>query len=237
MKKTLIHTDEQTAYKVKRGWDIQKQELQKVIDLYNITGFPKLTTGDLQPLFSNTNVFLFDKLTGGSGAQLVIGAAENKNYLPIDKEAAINIMQKPAGYNELLEGIKKIFPFAHRGIGDASTQVAKYSPTNITYVFVIDEAGELQYSERTLNEIEEAGKYYIQSETGNKLFQFVTDTVAAYYANGLDMAYNIHRKPIHEILMDIVKSLDPDNKTFVVNSAFAHADGELLNMEKCYEKG
>ena len=232
MEKKLIFENANEAKGMANAWNVQKQNLQRVIDLYNATGLPDLAGNELHSLFNDTDHFLFDKITNGEQAHLTIGTGVDRGHIAIDKTQAINMLVKPTGYNELVQCIKDTSEIIAKGSG-ANPTLAAMPAQNIGGCFVIDDSGNLQFSDRVQGDIDEAGKKYIASEAGKKVIAFVEDVAKAYYANGIDtLQKGVYRRTIGQIMEDVVTGMNDGEKTFVFNQSFLTTDRSLENLEK-----
>lgn len=222
-----ISTIEYFASQFKKNWDLTKNEVQKVIDLYNVTGLPALNSADLHGLFNDTENLLYDKLTGNEKAHLTIGTGTDRGHLAIDRTKAMEMLIKPNGYNELLQGITAAIKVLKNPFAPGAAFDVRINPEQIKDCFVIDENGALQFTDNVSNEIEEAGKIYVKTEKGQAVYSFLQKVTDAYFECGLDKFKGVPSvrtlpgEMISKIIEGGIQSIDLDNKTFkpvVVNS-------------------
>ena len=212
----LVRTLDLVAEQTARVWDKAKADLNSLLDDYKATGLPALTNDELPRLFADTSALMYDKITGGGHTHLQM---EEGSKMKVDKAAALAILQKPGGYKELLESVQhynstghKFYSEGQRNCGFAVKDIPKY--------FVIDDAGNLQYSTETVNILEAAGTCYIKTEKGADFYQFTQDIAASFFANNIDKHLN-YKGPkmsldvLYDKLDHVMKELDYTTKQAV----------------------
>lgn len=218
----LIAVHEHISKTHLQGWEFAKDKLQALIKLYNATGLPALAGGELDPLFNDTANLLYDKLTGNEAAHLTIGKGEDRGHLAIDRTAAMALISKPKGYNELLAGITQ----CSRDLmtGKFPTNQAYNIRVNITTIsqyFVIDESGVPDYTDKVKNDIEEAGNLYAKTDKGQKIYAFFEKVKDAFFECGLDEYVHESQKNIlpgakvGELISEGIRSINVAEKTFM----------------------
>jgi len=217
LKPLLIATIELIAKGYAANYASVKNEVQKVIDLYGKMNLPPLTSGDLHGLFSDTETLLYDKMTGGEQAHLVMGKADNSQRLAIDKKKAMEMITKPSGYSALLAGVDNCIKICTNGFGVNTTSHIRIPATNLIEYFVIDEKGKLQFSDKAKDEIDRAGKVFITTEKGQAIYGFLGKVAAAFNEFGIaKLMYNpdaitISGENVAKIIAEGIRIVDTVN--------------------------
>lgn len=220
--KVLYYQDKNAREVNRKAWETERLRVCEVVDLYNQTKLSPLSKGDLGRLVNNTINFLFDKLTGGNDAHLSIGTGDTATLLPVIKSKAIDMLQKPKGYNELMEGIKNLGIEAfkgHKHNGDIIWQVS-----TINNYFDIDDNGEVVYTESLKNKIDDYENYYISNERGKKMLNFLEAVAKAFYENGIDeIRFNgIEFYGASAIFTDAIEKMDHKNKKWHIHKSYGN---------------
>lgn len=184
MEKQLVWQDEHANKQHRQKWEKERADVQKVVDLYNACKLPAMKDGnDLYRMVNDTTDFMFDMLCGGEAAHLTIGTGENRTHLPIVKSKAIDMLEKPAGYNELMAGIGELVITAKNG--QTSSGDITWNIVSIAKFFTISDGVTVNFTEKKAQEIEDFGNRYVSSEEAKKVHAFVADTLKKYHELGI----------------------------------------------------
>ena len=231
MKKTLIKKDNNAYLEYADAWNENKEALQNVVDKYYCMGLPKLVDGDLEKMFLDTDLFMFDKITGSKDAHLVIGSGENQQNLPINKAHAMSILQKPAGYDAFVMELTKysdftIKPTSRNGIG-------AFRINDIKSFFIIDESGMPEFSERTANQISNAGSNFIHSDGANIVWDFLNEISKALHSTGANKVFAERGKKVDDFIQEAIVSFSlTEVKIDPEVSYLTQLDNILLPLEE-----
>ncbi len=208
------------ATNFKSNWNRAKSDVQKVVDLYNVMGLPPLNSKQLHGLFNDTINTLYDIFTGNEAAHLTIGKGEGRGHLAIDRVKAMDILDKPKGYDELLAAIAE----SSKSLANAYTANTPYdvrvNAAQIIDTFVIDENGNLGFTETVATGIENAGKVFVNTEKGQAIYNFLQKVTEAYIECGLDTFRGntsfreIDGDKVADIVRDGIRSIDLDAKSY-----------------------
>ncbi len=143
-----------------------------------------MAAGELHRMMNDTETFLYEKLTQGKDAHLTIGTGDKRHHMPVKKDEALKLLEKPAGYDALLRGIAELKKTA--AAGNPSTGDITWDVRQIANFFELDVTGIVQFTASKATELEEKGKVYLHSETGQKLQQFIDGVNRLYYELGIN---------------------------------------------------
>lgn len=143
--------------------------LQEIIELYQVLNFPTLNTEEFKQLISDPVCFVFDKLTGGQAVSIA--------GLSVNKHKAIEILEKPEGYELLIQKIdfykKKGFEFHSEIRGN----VQKESLLTVAADFELVD-GELKLTEDKIEKIKKHFEVYATSQRAKKMYYFITSIIS-----------------------------------------------------------
>jgi len=147
--------------------------IQTVINEYLKLNIAPLETMELATLFKNPVELIFDKITGG---QLSLGG------IAVDKQKAIDIIQKPKGYSDFIALIGSTV----KGLSEKLHQPGNFAitPDNIADYFELD-VNQVKVKESVYIEFKEAFKSYAKSDKAKQSFQFANDVIDAFKKSGL----------------------------------------------------
>lgn len=176
-----------------QSWAKSKDDVQKILDLYDNTGLDPLTPDEFDNLFNDTDTLLYDKITGGSTH--LVGAKGNS--IEIDKATALNIIAKPKGYKELTEALDSFEQLAqeHYKPSDIFPVSSAYTKRQITDYFCINSKGKLDYTDELKQAITEAGFNYITTKRGKAIHEFCTKVAELYKECGLPEHFPLNNRP------------------------------------------
>lgn len=213
----LVHTDAGYIDRLFTCWNTAKSAVQDVVTIYNGLGYGDLINAELGSLFVNTEELIFDKITGGSLS--VSGTV-------IDKKKAIEIVQKPVGYNSLINAIKLVEAKAALKDGRRCSSVFSMGSdidvsftisSDIGNLFSIDEEGVVQFSERHQTRLDEMGKKWVTTDKGIAIYNFIQDIFAAYEERELDQHFGSSSNPFLTIVQEGIRSRNTYDNTFAVD--------------------
>ena len=98
MKPVLMHTDTARFNETIKRNSIYLGELTEILQAFNVMNIGTLTGAEFQSLVTNPPGVVFDKMT--KGQDVVIGG------LKINKAKALDILERPKGYNTMLDLIE-----------------------------------------------------------------------------------------------------------------------------------
>jgi hypothetical protein len=159
------------------AWDLVKQELQEAVNSYNRLGLEPLNNREFERLFTDTESLMFDKFSDGK--PMLAG-------LEVNKRKAMDLINKPAGYAEMMREIADVNELAKRGFMIGNTD-ARLDTAKLHYYFVLNDGKTVEYGKGLFETINKLGRYYAQTKQTADVYNFLQAVVDAYYANGLDV--------------------------------------------------
>jgi hypothetical protein len=206
MAKVLIYQDLKKAGDMQKAWEKECGDVQNIINLYSAMQLPKLQNADdLYQLCNNTQHFIYKKQSGGKEMHLTSGEINDTVILPIHKHEAMKIIQKPAGYNELVAAIATLSQTSIQG--QTAFNELRWPLNEIKRFFSIDANGALIISDHYKNTLSDAGCYYVYTENGKALFDFAKEVIAAAEK------YNIGAMLPNQALLQIVEQIITNSHT------------------------
>ena len=91
----LIFTDTSRLNEALRQHSVHLADLNEILTDYGVLGLSSLLGEEFQSLVRDPATTIYDKMTGGSPAEI--------NGMPINRAKVMELLQKPAGYDALLE--------------------------------------------------------------------------------------------------------------------------------------
>lgn len=164
--KVLIKFNE-TAFDDKKSiYDLLCNDVQNVVDTFKGLNVDLLPT-ELHNLFCNTDELLFDKLTVGKDITLA--------GLKVSKAKALEIIEKPLGYNTLITAIKQcLHNFSqHEGM----LHNTKINAQSICDYFILNDEGVIVLNERFIKRLRESYSFYAITERAKNLVAFQNDLI------------------------------------------------------------
>ncbi len=141
--------------------NIAKTYIQDIVNDYLGLNIGSLGASNLQPLFSNPVELIFDKMTAGN---LTL------NGFKVSKQKAMELIEKPDGYSELLNKISTTMSyFKDRRIDLAGLGL---TATTIDKMFSLIENDVVVVNETLLEAMQARCKKYAKSETAKKMLLF-----------------------------------------------------------------
>jgi len=174
-------------------------EYQAVITAYNKLGLAKIQNGELELLFADPETFVFDKQIADAPLSLA--------GLPINKQKAMEIVEKPAGFEDLKDALH-----------NAQLETKQFNEIQSYKIgwpalpcFQMDEKNKLSIKEETLADIKERCSFYATSERAQSVLKFAQAIVKA--AEDPEIANMIHHDG--DGLVGVIKKIFPDfNSSF-----------------------
>ncbi len=232
MEKVLFYHDKNLNEQNRRAWEMQKAALQKIIDIYN-KNLPALACGELHPLFNDTVNFLYNKLTNGDTAHLTMGTGADRTHLPVNKKAAMDLIAKPAAWEEMTAAIREFSSSCIAGYkGRHTSSLAKFYINSVSKFFMIDASGNLQYTENCQKEIDDFGNRYLTNPGAIAGHTFVKECVESYFRNGLHNIDRFKRSELgfNSIFEDVLNRIDIPNKTFSAKEGYQTVDNHFNDL-------
>jgi len=240
MKKTLVLTKQQEINEAVKCLQVDAAAFQPVVDAYTSMCLPTLSGSDLDGLVNNTDIFLYDKLTGGNPAFLKVGDGATSTEIEVNKQQAMALLKKPEGYAAFMQALttfKSKHAAQHIG-GVARPFGVHWQLKYVAEVFSI-EGDVVRVSEERIKAIEEMNKVYITSDKANRVLDFVNDVVAAYEKHNIG-----ELKPSFpgtgdsrwfsptEILRQSVERVDQSTGKWIPNRDLLIKDKEWAKLEQ-----
>ncbi|PQJ11771.1 hypothetical protein CJD36_008225 [Flavipsychrobacter stenotrophus] len=177
-----------TRHWIKRGYarncNAAKEDLQKVIDAYNLIGVADLTGIDeVYQLICDADLLIFEKQTGG-GAKVMTAKDER---LPVNKQVAKSLFQKPAGYEALKSAILEFVRASKRGYGSVGMPDCLSLGVERLRSFYSFENNMLDFSAQQKVIIEEIANVYAYTEIGQARLMFFQDLAKSLQKHGKKM--------------------------------------------------
>lgn len=204
----------------KNKWNAAFAEVQNVLQLYRATGLPALQNDELGSLFTNTTELLYNKLAGGNAHLFT-----TEGSIEVDKEAALGIIKKPEGFDELDEAITEYVGNGAKQYNDGYGNIG-FAVHDLDKYFRLDDMGDLQFTEAHKAAMEEYGNQYIKTQRGLDVYKFTQDIVAAYFANNMDK--HLPRKgkmkigTLTEYLSNVMQGIDLEKKEVIIEMQGTH---------------
>lgn len=207
MSKQLIYTNQSERESLQYGYDAAKDATQAVVDVYNEMELDPLTEQEFPRLFTDTEVLVFDKITGGT---LTLQGVQ------LDKAKALEIVVKPSGYSSLIAAIENLRTNAReQGFG-----TFRFDIRSITGYFKLTSGTTVTFSTLLQSQYDDAGKCYVSSDRAKAMFGFAQDIVTAFFARGIDQYGGDSTPmgmPIGDIVANTINWLNYDTESFVPN--------------------
>lgn len=212
----LVKTDTAYINALFSCWNLAKTAVQNVVTIYNGLGYGDLTNAELSDLFTTPEELVFDKITGGA---LDIGGTI------IERSKAIEMVQRPAEYNSLIAAIKLVEANAtSRDNRRASSVFSNGSQIDVSFrisristYFKIDVNGDVQFSDYHQAQLDSMGKWYVRTDKGIAIYNFLQDVFAAYTARGLDQYFGSHYDPMLKIIKEGVQGRNAYKNTLTID--------------------
>lgn len=220
--KNQIYFDQQGYNGFKRDFINPTNLLQKVVDSFNSLKIGSLNTKEFQLLFTDTvEDVLFDKIT--SGQDLVL------NGIKLDKKKALDIIQKPNGYEGFFETLKSV----KKGLGHDDLQGhIRFTRFNAITNYVINDKGNVDVDPVMLeNEKTNRFTYYTTTQNQDAYYKALTDFIAAIQSI-VDNGLYFSKPDVFEHIDEFVK-FDTTNKKFKIQyDKLAYFFGKNLVFNK-----
>ena len=159
MSKT-IHFDEAKHNDQKQQFKELLNHVQSSIDCYNKLGYSKLNNEEVQKLFTDTEELIFDKMTEGKETSIA--------GLELHKHKALEMFKKPVGYEELIQSVKS----TNDTLLNHLYSIVKISKNEISYYFILDENGVVDFTEKFLSSLEARHTFKATSEKAKLVLEF-----------------------------------------------------------------
>jgi len=155
----LIEYSENTYLKAKSLLqDIAETSVQEIVNDYLELNIGSLGAASFKKLFTGPAEMIFDKMTGGK---------MEMNGFNLSKQKAIELIEKPKGYDILINKISSTMT----GLKSKTIQPINLivTPENIDTIFTVNESDEVVIVDSILQRIESRCKKYATSETAKKM--------------------------------------------------------------------
>lgn len=184
----LIHDNADLRNTMISIWGDVVAAAQNIVDLYDATGLAALTPTEFIQLLKTPDDLLFDKITGG---ELAIGG------VPVIKSKAMEIIATPAGTEALKQAIDQFFVdgASKKFFHDLEKRVT-FSRGDIENSLVLDGTNTVQIAAALQAKLDANGKCYATGDETTKIYQFIQNMVADYFALGLDTHFSWNKNPI-----------------------------------------
>ena len=202
MAKTYLGTD---PYQRRDGLErLQKwiPEFNEVLEAYKVLGLEDLSSAEFQPLLQSPKFVVFDKMTGGQPVSIA--------GLKVNKAKAMDILDKPDGYDELLELIEKYKVEKSQFVNQASL------------VEIVD--GAVVPKQSAIDKAEEDAKRYAETSAQLKRLAFGQAVIAALQEIYGDNWTKVH--PI-ELIGECVSYNVPNQPSMFIKTP---EQGAVLNV-------
>ena len=201
MSDVLISYDKSGYLADKASYNRIAEFIQTVANNYNSLGFGSLIASELPILFNSPIDFIFDKMTGGQ--PVTIG------NITVNKQKAIEILNKPEGYEML---IAQIDEFGKKGVFDERHHRNFHvNKANIATVYTIDENGQVVIAEAFDLGLKSNNKKFAKTDTAKKMLQLSKTIVDK--AKELGVSDLIHGNTISHI----ISGIDPRRGELSIN--------------------
>lgn len=196
----------------KTGYQKAESELQNIAETYMqdiVNHFLNLNIGKLeQPsfikLFTSTSEVVFNKITGGS---LTI------SNVSISKEKAMELIEKPIGYSELIEKINSTVTYLKDKI---ITKLNKPIAAEIANIFLLNENDEVELNKEFLSMLENRYKKYAVTESAKKMFSFANTILEKYKELDIDKINSSSGDSIGSVINQLLRK--EGNKPIEINT-------------------
>lgn len=179
----LVGVNNNTAQLYAANWEEAKTDLQRVINSYSVVGLTELENIDEVAMFLTvTEQFVYNKMTGGGVSVKGLNTAE----LSVNTSAAMALLNKPAGYDNLLLAVDEYKKNIKAGYGQShTTEKVVFLISDVKKYFDYN-SGKLDYSEMLKNKIEESGKIYVKTAKGQSIYRFLEKVSKAASEENID---------------------------------------------------
>ncbi len=190
----LIHFNEQ-AFKN----DVQANTravpyLQNLVEVYNALGLEKLKPKEFSRLLLNTEELIFDKLTGGKEVSIA--------GIKVHKKKALEILQKPDGYEALLIAVNEVLETFKSGVPGSAIVL---NSSSISHRFDVDENANIILKQSYIDELERGHKRYAKSDKAKKLYEFANAIIKTCEDHGVMEMINHNPNGIVGAIRDILE--------------------------------
>ena len=138
--------------------------------------------------------------------------------MAVDKEHALDVIQKPDGYDDLVDAIANYAEDGHKMYADAYGREG-FAVADVGKYFMIDAAGDLQYTPQQIKAIEEAGNQYIKTGKGQDTYQFTQDIARSFFDHNMDQHLHYRGKVSAEnlfaFLSEVMDGINLDTKELI----------------------
>lgn len=215
MADVLISYDEAGYLRIKGSYDRIAVKIQGIVDSYNLLGFGDLAANELLGLFQAPIDFIFDKMTGGQPVSI--------GGLQVDKQKAIDILIKPAGYDAFVNAITgtkgSIKDDEHySNVGVAINSIADLYTINVSGDVVITGAFDTK--------LQEQNKLYAKSDLAKAVLTFAQNFLQTADELGLTNIFKSNPNGVGHTISYLIKggtnspTLGGSDPNFSINAKF-----------------
>ena len=160
--KQLLSFDEQNYLEQKGVYENISLNIQECISSFNALEIGNIYPKDFLKLLTDPVGLAYDKITNGEEISIA--------GLKINKQKAMDIIEKPIGYDAFLNSVRlAVDSFKNHGY----TDIQPINLNNILSIYEIDESGNVQVTEKMDENLKERNKKYATSDNSKKLFEIV----------------------------------------------------------------
>lgn len=169
MKPVLMFTDQDRLDMTIRTSDIYLSKFNDVFKAYQTLQLGQIDYNEFRQLVSDPECFIFDKMTGGEKMEI--------NGLKISKHKAIDLLEKPEGYSNLIDSIKIL------------KEANGFTLQQFNIHDIVE--NEIVLSHAYINKSKESANVYATNEKELALFEFLgrvmKDAVATFGEGGISI--------------------------------------------------
>lgn len=169
------------------------EQLQNVIIDYNVLGLPPLTSDEFVKLIEKPQDLVFDKMTNGEPVSIA--------GLKVDKTKAIEILQKPVGYQMLIDRVESI---QRNGLFDRQTSNKLVQYKAVKEWFELKE-GNVIIKESADKVLKERFQSFAETDNAKNMLAFATGILALSDSCGVTELLNANPDGIWMVVKHIIK--------------------------------
>ncbi|MBL7869937.1 MAG: hypothetical protein JNM71_18145 [Flavobacterium lindanitolerans] len=201
--KHLLSFDEQNYIEQKSAYESISLNIQKCISSFNDLQIGKINTDDLLKLLTDPVGLVYDKITNGEAISIA--------GLKINKQKAMDIIEKPIGYDLFLSNVK----FAVESLrNNENNNIQAINLNNIGLIYKIDESGNVVLTTKMDEMIKERNKKYATSDVAKKLFEITQKFINEVEKHGLTNVFLSNPNGPGRVLNGVIE-ISRDNRLTV----------------------
>lgn len=168
---------------------------EQALNQYSVLGLAELVAFDFPKFLTQPETFIFDKLTGG----------EFKiNDLKISQQKAMEMIEKPKGYELFISAIKEIFAFWGKDQNWIREFNEPVTPKNINSFFELTEGMEIQLTKSCLSRLEAKFKIAAKSSAAIAVNDFANKVISLYNDLGMEKYFGGNGESMGSIVNEII---------------------------------